>query len=205
VAAGSSLRRAVRRLCNRAGYQIARLPSDHALASSALPSQTIDPVGTHVAPLAAAVAATEWPVLELGMGDHSTPLLHLLCARRLLVSGDTSAAWVGRYERFRSATHELHVVGEWRRFDVLEREHWAVAFVDAAPAHARVDLVERLRGRATFIVVHDTEPDTEAAAVYALDGTLGRSRYRSDYRVFRPFTTIVSDERPFELTAAELG
>lgn len=54
-----------------------------------------------------------------------------------------------------------------------------------------------------LIVVHDTETDTEAAGVYAFKGVLNRFRFRSDYRVFRPFTTIVSDEQPFVLTEAE--
>src|SRR5438309_590934 len=62
-----------------------------------------------------------------------------------------------------------------------------------------------LQGLARFIVVHDTEtePDQVAATVYAFEGVFARFRFRTDYRVFKPFTTILSDESPFELTAAE--
>ena len=81
----------------------------------------------------------------------------------------------------------------------------AVAFVDCSPVIRRVELVERLQGHARFIVVHDTEtePDQVAATVYAFEGVFARFRFRTDYRVFKPFTTILSDESPFELTAAE--
>jgi hypothetical protein len=52
--------------------------------------------GTHIAPLLTAVLATDGPVLELGCGDFSTPLLHAICAKqnRLLVSTDTDKAWL---------------------------------------------------------------------------------------------------------------
>jgi len=139
------------------------------------------------------------------MGDYSTPMLHLLCHDRLLVSADNSARWVARYEAFRSPRHELHFVDDWDRFVLLEARHWAVAFVDCSPVIRRVELVERLQGHARFIVVHDTEtePDQVAATVYAFEGVFARFRFRTDYRVFKPFTTILSDESPFELTAAE--
>ena len=106
--------------------------------------------------------------------------------------------------------HELMSVdkksaGGRTRFVLLEARHWAVAFVDCSPVIRRVELVERLQGHARFIVVHDTEtePDQVAATVYAFEGVFARFRFRTDYRVFKPFTTILSDESPFELTAAE--
>jgi hypothetical protein len=198
------LRRA-RAVLNAAGWQLTRIPHDAAPTPALLPAQGLDGVGTHVGLLAAAVARTagEGPVLELGMGDHSTPLLHLLCVDRLLVSADSSAAWVGRFERFRSETHHLHTVPAWRAFRVIDEHQWAVAFVDCTPSHERPALVERLAGRAIHIVVHDTDPDTQSAAVFGLQEVLDTFAYRSDYRMFRPFTTVVSNVRPFDLTAAE--
>ncbi len=161
------LRRALRRALARAGYRVARIPAQQIVPPGALAAQGIEAAGSHFPVLAAAVARTagQGPVLELGMGDYSTPMLHLLCHDRLLVSADNSARWVARYEAFRSPRHELH-------------------FVD---------------------VVHDTEtePDQVAATVYAFEGVFARFRFRTDYRVFKPFTTILSDESPFELTAAE--
>jgi hypothetical protein len=201
------LRRALRRALARAGYRVARIPAQQIVPPGALAAQGIEAAGSHFPVLAAAVARTagQGPVLELGMGDYSTPMLHLLCHDRLLVSADNSARWVARYEAFRSPRHELHFVDDWDRFVLLEARHWAVAFVDCSPVIRRVELVERLQGHARFIVVHDTEtePDQDAATVYAFEGLFARFRFRTDYRVFKPFTTILSDESPFELTAAE--
>lgn len=162
-------------------------------------------MATHLPLLAAVVASTRGPVIELGMGDYSTPLLHLLCRDRLLISADADEQWIRRFEQFRSANHLLHLVGDWSRFAAVDDQAWDVAFVDCSPSTARVGLIERLRGRTRHIVVHDTETDTEAAGVYAVDGVLGRFRYRSDYQIVRPHTTVVSDVEPFPLTDAEAG
>jgi hypothetical protein len=202
---GVVLKRLVRRTLLAAGYRVTRVPKPQPLSPEVLKGPLVAGPGTHFIPLAAAVARTlgEGPVLELGMGDFSTPLLHLLCQGRRLVSADSSAEWMARYEGLRSSNHELHLVQDWSRFRLVEEASWAVAFVDCAPAHARVELIERLRGRAIYVVVHDTETDTEAAGVYGCERALDSYRFRSDYRLFRPYTTIVSDDRPFLLSEAE--
>ena len=54
--------------------------------------------GTHASLLAAAVAASSpgYPVLELGAGRFSTPMLVAMCAltKRTLVSADNDMAWL---------------------------------------------------------------------------------------------------------------
>jgi|KBSSwiStaDraftv2_1062776.scaffolds.fasta_scaffold29805_5 hypothetical protein len=198
-------RRTTRRWLARAGFRVTRIPPVQTIPPGVLPAQGVDGFGTHFVPLAAAVARTAGggPVLELGTGDHSTPLLHLMCHDRVLVSADSNEAWLRRYERFRSKRHELHYVSDWDQFALIEAHHWSVALVDCSPTHERVGLISRLRSRATFVIVHDTDTDTDAAALYGFESALNEFRYRSDYRVFRPFTSIVSDERPFELTEAD--
>ncbi len=198
-----AIRQWIRRRLLDAGYVLSKVPPDVQLPSGALLVQGVDPYGTHYVPLAVAVARTAGPVLELGMGDHSTPLLHLLCHDRLLVSADSNARWMSRYDAFRSATHQLHAVDNWDRWDVIDQHEWSVCFIDCSPTPQRVELLERLKGRARYIVIHDTDPDVDSARVFAFEGALNRFRYRSDYRVFRPFTTIVSDVEPFVMTDAE--
>jgi hypothetical protein len=199
----STLRRLARRTLLAAGYRITPVPPQSPLSVGALAVQGVDPYGTHFVPLAAAVSRTTGPVLELGLGDHSTPLLHLLCHDRLLVSLDNSARWVTRYAAFRSDRHIIETVEDWDRCPVLDQHEWAVALVDCSPATARVDLIERLQNRVRFFVVHDTDVDFESAAVFAMEPALQRFRYRSDYEVFSPRTTVVSNIEPFLLTAAE--
>jgi hypothetical protein len=193
----------VRRAFSALGFRISRIPTPQNLPSGALLIQGVDAYGTHYIPLAAAVARTTGPVLELGMGDHSTPLLHLLCHDRLLVSADSNARWMSRYEAFRSPTHQLHAVADWDRWNVIEQHEWAVCFVDCSPTEHRRELIQRLEKRARYIVVHDTDTDVESAAVFAFEGALNRFRFRSDYRVFRPYTTVVSNVEPFVMTEAD--
>src|SRR5262245_56818921 len=120
---------AVRRMLARAGLRVTRLRPTPAIPPGALPAQGVDGFGTHFIPLAAAVARTAGggPVLELGFGDHSTPLLHLMCHDRLVVSADNNELWLRRYERFRSPRHELHYVPAWDRFARIEADRWSVA------------------------------------------------------------------------------
>jgi hypothetical protein len=188
---------------SRVGYRLTPIPDELGVPQDALVAQGVDGAGSHVPVLAAVVARTvgQGPVLALGMGDYSTPMLHLLCHDRLLVSADGSDRWVARYSRFRSARHELHLVSDWDGFDLLEGRRWAVAFVDRCLTADRAKLIARLQGHARFVVVHGAEADADATG--GIDGVLNRFRFRSDYRVFRPFTTVVSDEMRFELTGAE--
>ncbi len=65
----------------------------------------MDMYGTHMACLIAAVINTTGPVLELGSGHYSTPLLHVLCSphdgkpARLLVSTETELNWLNKLKK----------------------------------------------------------------------------------------------------------
>ncbi len=130
-------------------------------------------------------------MLELGSGYGSTPILHTACAGRRLVTADNSGVWMDRFRYLESPNHELLLVEDWRRFELLD-EPWDVAFVDQAPGHDRVPAILRLRSNAQFIVVHDTEH----AAHYGFEPLLSDFRYRLDDANARPRTTVVSDRQP---------
>jgi len=150
-----------------------------------------DPASTHIPLLAACVARTSGPVLELGCGDYSTPLLHWLCRGRRLVTLESDAAWLARYEDLRSPTHELLHVPDWASARPIDEGPWDVALIDHAPGARRVPDIRRLMHRATFLVVHDTEdPD------YGYESVLPQFRHRHDDRRVRPWTTVVSMTHP---------
>jgi hypothetical protein len=158
-----------------------------------------DPWSIHVPALAATVAATTGPVLELGCGLYSTPLLHLLCADRLLVSVEQDPGWASRFEDLRvPGRHELVLTRSWEDLAWLERVAWDVVFVDHAPARRRVVDLARLRSAARFLVVHDTEADEQ----YGWEPLLSSFAHRADDRRARPWTTVVSDSTPIPFAAA---
>lgn len=147
---------------------------------------------THVSHLLRAVELTSGPVLELGSGDGSTPALHEACAAtaRPLVTVDNDVTWLRKYrDRFGEKGHLWIHLDDPARTSWLD-QNWGVVFVDHAPGHTRRRAIERARGHADYIVVHDTEE-----LGYGLEDLLSSFKYRRDFRYARPWTTVVSDSR----------
>ncbi len=124
-----------------------------------------NPYSTHLPLLLACVRATTGPVLELGMGEGSTPALHDVCKEqgRHLVSYDTDLKYINHYsEKFAQAgSHDIIGIGRehWDKADI--DRPWSVVLVDHKPAARRRHEVMRLKDLAEFIVIHDTEPDID--------------------------------------------
>jgi hypothetical protein len=169
--------------------------SDPNLGDVAPPRIGIAGFGTHLPALMGCVAATSGPVLELGSGYYSTPILHAVTPGRRLVTADNYAAWLARFRYLQSPDHELHIVHDWDAFDLID-EPWDVAFVDMAPDEARAAAIRRLRERTRYIVVHDTEAES-----YGFEPLFSEFKYRHDFRNQLPYATVVSDhaDLPFEL------
>jgi len=147
--------------------------------------------GTHLPYLLEAVRRTTGPVLELGAGDGSTPVLHELCSMsgRLVVTVDCSMEWLVRYASLMNEQHRFE-----HKLDPSETEwltkDWAVVFVDHSPGETRRAAIARARERAEYIVVHDTEE-----LGYEIEELLSSFKHRKDFRYARPWTSVVSDRR----------
>lgn len=152
----------------------------------------LDGYATHYAVLAACVARTRGPVLELGCGNYSTPMLHLLCKDRRLVSLDNTAEWIESYRELRSSLHEMHFVEDWEECRWIDEGFWDVVFVDHSPPERRIRELRRLMHRARHIVVHDTEDPC-----YLFESVLPDFKYRYDYRLLDPWTSVLSNFEPF--------
>jgi len=155
--------------------------------------------GTHQTPLIAAVMNTDGPILEMGCGDFSTPLLHAICSvkERTLVSADTDKKWMGLFLDLETTWHKfIHVpvfenpqkpqVHRWNY--VGNDTHWGVVFIDHHPGPRRAVDIKRLRSHADVFVVHDTE-----GSFYGFNKILPKFKYRFVYRRYKKQTTIVSD------------
>ena len=160
---------------------------------------------SHYPVLAAALAKTTGPVLELGMGWGSTPLLHAMCAgQRDLSSFETDKNWMGLFKWMEKPTHGIGWVDNWDKFGFGDH-WWAVAFIDCAPGEIRKDLALRLKGKAKFIVMHDALSDGihGAGGNYQYESIIPKFKYHEFYAVLRPATLILSDEEPFGLSMVE--
>jgi hypothetical protein len=161
---------------------------------------------SHFPVLAAAVARTTGPVIEFGMGDYSTTMLHGLCRDRLLVSVESDPKWLAQFEEFRGPNHEMHLVSgapqraAWEQYKgIEERTDWSVALVDQWSEY-RYDIALRLKGRCKFIICHDYE-EVYMPSNYPsnfmwrkLDGVF---KYRFVFKKYVPYTAVFSDEEEF--------
>lgn len=117
----------------------------------------MDPYSTHLPVICSVVSVTSGPVLEMGTGWYSTPVLHALCGTaRRLVSVDTDRQWAGRFENLRTESHEIITPESYDDCESLLSQEWDVAFIDHAPAPRRIVDIQRLT-HARYVVVHDAE------------------------------------------------
>jgi protein-L-isoaspartate O-methyltransferase len=149
--------------------------------------------GTHREALAAAVARSQGPMLEVGAGAYSTPLLLevVRATRRQLVTVERNSEWAAPYIR------RAKQLGVHRRYhstpDLLTGleafPHFGVALVDGA-ADERAKAVTALLPKCDFIVVHDTERLMDYPGLAEILQTV---RFRKDFMEQEPWTSIVSD------------
>lgn len=146
--------------------------------------------GSHLPVLIKVIQATKGPVLELGMGIYSTPILHWLCdeGKRELVSYDQVGAYMKWFKHFENDYHKISLVNDWD--DVKIERHWDVALVDHNDDRRRIEL-ERLANWAKYIVVHDTDPETDY--YYKYSEVFPRFKYRHDYTNIKNNVGVVSN------------
>jgi hypothetical protein len=164
----------------------------------------IDGMGSHYPVLAAMVGATKGPVLELGLGDFSTPLLHMLCGaqrpERKLVSIENSSLWLSKFLELRRA---WHVVGCVPVDDLTMQAlidavvQWSVAFVDFAPGEHRARFIAHHRENVDFFVVHDAEDSP--VANYGFTKLFKTFKYAWKWGKCNVDTAVLSDKYPIPL------
>ncbi len=148
---------------------------------------------THMPMLIKTVQATTGPVLELGAGPYSTPLLHWLTAgtRRILVTYDNEPLFYNYARRFQSRYHIVCFTEDWRELD--RDRHWSVVFIDHSGKprddSRRGEDAIRLKDKADYIVLHDT--DNELTCGYI--PMWKHFKYRYDWKYCEPWTSVVSN------------
>lgn len=153
---------------------------------------SLNPNGSHLPALVACVAVTDGPVLELGLGEFSTPVLHALCFRgRKLVSLDHDQRALDNFGCLASDWHEVRLDPNYASLDRLAREPWGVVLVDHWPSERRAADALKFLG-AEFVVVHDAEAQAIGPPIMAKAINAGL-RVRL-YQRFEPWTLIVGQK-----------
>lgn len=158
-----------------------------------------DPNGTHTEALAWAVVVTDGPVVEMGMGWHSTPMLHGLCEGmgRELYSVDPLQEWIEPFRRFECSWH--HLIHD-ESIGVPDIAHAGLLFMDhQSPQRPRADMMREAHPIADLVVVHDSEPGKQE--LYAglfpcwdgMEDAFKDFEHRRDFTGQFPWTTALWD------------
>lgn len=147
--------------------------------------------GSHLPVLMAIVGMTDGPILELGIGLYSTPFLHFAClpTNRKLVSYDSDPGWIRYFKDCRSNFHQVNLIDDWNKLDISDL--WDVVLVDHSPDARRHVEVARLANQAKYLILHDS--DLENDALYKYSEVYPLFKYRFDYTLCKPHTTILSN------------
>jgi hypothetical protein len=134
---------------------------------------------THLPALMRALALSDGPVLELGMGLFSTPYLHYACALagRYLASYENDGGWASIFSTYHTGEHDIFVTNDWDTTRI-DRE-WDVALVDHSPSERRVHDIRRLAKWTRYIIAHDSNGRWEKHYHYSTIYPL--FRYRTDW------------------------
>jgi hypothetical protein len=141
---------------------------------------------THILPLIKCVQATDGPVLELGSGIHSTPLLHWLCfeKKRFLLTYEDNEKFYHLARKFQSRNHRIRMTA----WNLDLSGHWSVALVDQA-SRFRWRTAVYLSDKVDYVILHDSE----SPAHYKYEKVFPHYKFRFDYKEVGPYTTILSN------------
>ncbi len=146
---------------------------------------------THIPVLVRAFTLSEGDVLELGVGQYSTPLLRTLCkmSGRTLYSYENKQRWYEMAAKDPVSYHNVFQVNDYA-LAPIER-HWGLAFVDHSSGQRRHIDIKRLAFHAEYIVIHDTNPEYDKEYKYRRIWKL--FKYRYDFKTYSPYTSVVSN------------
>ncbi len=173
-----------------------------------------DNESTHQEGLMYAVAATTGPVIELGAGYYSTPLLHGVCAAtgRLLITVEGTKEWAERFQPWSTEQHRIYYDPEQKLPYTFESP--GVVFIDHDTEDVRKPsenpMVDRILKRPGYtrgiraleakavgteiVVLHDTQPAMEELYP-GLREAIGEFKYVREYMLngIGAWTTLCSD------------
>lgn len=159
---------------------------------------SVDAYATHLEGLAWALAHTTGPVVELGGGWYSTPMLHGFCEAqgRDLYTVEDSEWFLEALKDYWPASWHHYVHDEAYGIPVSDP---GLVFIDAGTIYRAPLALAAKEARAELVVVHDTEdppvggrPDW-GEPYPGMAEALDSFAYRRDFTAYSERTTVVSD------------
>lgn len=117
----------------------------------------MDAYASHLPLLAYAAAFTSGPILELGTGDYSTPLLHQWARHngRPVISVENDAAWFNRMKAVYGIwPHIFELTINWEKWSPPGVD-FGLAFIDFEPHELRPQVLAHIGPQCRYIVLRD--------------------------------------------------
>jgi hypothetical protein len=152
--------------------------------------------GSHLPVLTKLVEMTSGPILELGVGLYSTPYLHYACLpkKRELTSYEGDEGWMRSFKDCRTDFHQVHFIANWD--DLPIDKFWDIVFIDHGPDTRRKDEAKKLANNAKYIILHDSTAEHDY--LYKYSEIYPLFKYRYDYKLAEPHTTVLSNFESLE-------
>lgn len=101
-------------------------------------------------------------VFEFGMGYHSTVLLNHITKKqnRKLYSVDSDIEWLNKFLYLSNKNHiieEFNINNLMPTYDKVLELNCSIAFIDCKPGELRQVMINLLKDKIPYIIVHDTE------------------------------------------------
>lgn len=140
---------------------------------------------THTIPLVVSALFTEGPILELGMGLHSTPILHKigLDFNRFVVSVETDKKWMEKFNFYNDSETHLILLANKENWETFGNDlNCSLVFVDHLDAYQRHLDVIRFANKSKIVVAHDSEQGN--SGYYFYTKAYKYFKYHLRYRTF---------------------
>jgi hypothetical protein len=147
--------------------------------------------GTHLPCLIQAFSKTTGDILELGTGIFSTPYLHYACtlAKRNLVSYENYREWFDFISKYENEYHKIFWVEKYS--DLVWDKTWDIVLIDQTPDSSRSEEAVRLKDKAKYIVIHDSNPSNYKVTHY--DKIYPLFKFKTDWHGDKNRATVLSN------------
>lgn len=165
----------------------------------------IDPYYTHQPVLYEILMKTTGSILELGCGEGSTELIHLVAKKcnRKIVTVESDLNWIKKYEdKFSSKDHiflktKNHSIQAWNDIvDTFIENKWGLIFIDQGFWDARAYSFQKLKNYCDYLILHDCDylPEHNLLGIchekFVNENNRGKRDYSKDINYWKEYFPI---------------
>lgn len=143
---------------------------------------------THMPVLIKLFNKTKGPIMEIGGGVYSTPLLHWLCSdtKRKLVTYENDKNFIQFAKQYVARYHSIRLVDNF--LSIPNTDRYSIIFIDHN-GHERGKTAVHFKNSADYVVIHDSNVIEKNMYQIAFP----QFKYRKDYDRCKPWTTVLSN------------